>query len=223
MLVDDGQRVVAASSPWRSLLPVFAACGAIGLQAGVGRGVRRIHAERAQRRQQRTVRQVALFAGRDQPAHAPAEIRRRRSGDADLEQFRLERQGLQRRVAAERMPDDAHAFRIADALGEQVADAFDDVLLHAAVAEVAVRGEGVAAAEAGRAAEVGLEDGIAAIREQLRDRVAKSFRDVMIAPLQSKDTTYYRVHLGTFPNRIDAEERARQVTEAGYPVIIIEK
>lgn len=58
---------------------------------------------------------------------------------------------------------------------------------------------------------------------QLRDRVAKSFRDVMIAPLQSKDTTYYRVHLGTFPNRIDAEERARQVTEAGYPVIIIEK
>jgi len=27
----------------------------------------------------------------------------------------------------------------------------------------------------------------------------------------------------SFPNRIGAEERARQVTEAGYPVIIIEK
>lgn len=58
---------------------------------------------------------------------------------------------------------------------------------------------------------------------QLRNRVAKSFRDVMIAPLQSADTTYYRVHLGTFPSRIDAEEQARQVTEAGYSVIIMEK
>lgn len=58
---------------------------------------------------------------------------------------------------------------------------------------------------------------------QLHDRAAKSFRDVMIAPLQSRETTYYRVHLGTFPSRIDAEERARQVTEAGYSVIIMEK
>ena len=58
---------------------------------------------------------------------------------------------------------------------------------------------------------------------QLRDRVAKSFSDVTIAPLQSKDTTYYRVSLGTFSSRADAEERARQLTQAGYSVIIMEK
>ncbi len=58
---------------------------------------------------------------------------------------------------------------------------------------------------------------------QLRDRVAKSFSEVTITPLQSKDTTYYRVSLGTFTSRADAEERARQLTQAGYSVIIMEK
>lgn len=58
---------------------------------------------------------------------------------------------------------------------------------------------------------------------QLRDRAARTFPDVAIAPLQSKDTIYYRVHLGTFPNRAAAEEQARQVTQAGYSVIIMEK
>ena len=58
---------------------------------------------------------------------------------------------------------------------------------------------------------------------QLRDRAAQSFADVAIAPLQSKDTTYYRVHAGTFSNRSDAEERARQMTQAGYSIIIMEK
>jgi peptidoglycan lytic transglycosylase len=59
--------------------------------------------------------------------------------------------------------------------------------------------------------------------QQLRDRVAKSFGDVVIAPLQSKDTTYYRVHLGTFSSRTAAEAQARQVIEAGYSVVIMEK
>jgi rare lipoprotein A len=59
--------------------------------------------------------------------------------------------------------------------------------------------------------------------QQLRDRLAKSFTDVTIAPIQSKDFTYYRVHLGTFSTRTDAEEQARQVTQAGYSVIIMEK
>jgi len=58
---------------------------------------------------------------------------------------------------------------------------------------------------------------------QLRERVAKSFSDVTIAPLQSKATTYYRVSVGTFASRADAEERARQLTQAGYSVIIMEK
>ena len=59
--------------------------------------------------------------------------------------------------------------------------------------------------------------------QQLRNRVAQTFSDVNIAPLQSKDATYYRVNLGTFSNRADAEARARQVSQAGYPVIIMEK
>jgi len=59
--------------------------------------------------------------------------------------------------------------------------------------------------------------------QQLRERLAKSFPDVRIAPLQSRDTTYYRVHLGSFPNRAAAEEQARQVTQAGYSVVIMEK
>jgi len=58
---------------------------------------------------------------------------------------------------------------------------------------------------------------------QLRDRVAASFNDVSIAPLQSRDATYYRVQLGTFSSRADAEARAREIVQAGYSVIILEK
>ncbi|MGE5215642.1 MAG: septal ring lytic transglycosylase RlpA family protein [Chloroflexota bacterium] len=59
--------------------------------------------------------------------------------------------------------------------------------------------------------------------QQLRDRLAKSYGDVMIAPLQSKDATFYRVQLGKFSSRFDAEERARQISQAGYSVIIMEQ
>ena len=58
---------------------------------------------------------------------------------------------------------------------------------------------------------------------QLRDRLAKSFGDVTISPVNANDITYYRVHLGSFPSRADAEERARQISQAGYSVIIMEK
>jgi rare lipoprotein A len=59
--------------------------------------------------------------------------------------------------------------------------------------------------------------------QQLRDRLAKSFSDVTITPLQFKDSNYYRVHLGTFSDRAAAEEQARQLTQSGYSVIIMEK
>lgn len=59
--------------------------------------------------------------------------------------------------------------------------------------------------------------------QQLRDRVKSSFTDVAIVPLQTKDVTYYRVQLGTFANRNAAEERARQLSQSGLPVIIMEK
>jgi rare lipoprotein A len=57
----------------------------------------------------------------------------------------------------------------------------------------------------------------------LRDRLANSYADVSIIPLQAKDVTYYRVQLGTFSNRNAAEERARQLSLAGFPAIILEK
>ena len=58
---------------------------------------------------------------------------------------------------------------------------------------------------------------------QLRELVAKSFSEVAIVPLQAGNGTYYRVQLGNFPSRAAAEEQARRVTQAGYPVIILEK
>jgi rare lipoprotein A len=59
--------------------------------------------------------------------------------------------------------------------------------------------------------------------QQLRERLAKSFANVMISSLQSKDVTFYRVQLGTFSNRGAAEEQARTVSQAGYSVVIMEK
>ena len=59
--------------------------------------------------------------------------------------------------------------------------------------------------------------------QQLRDRIVKNFDGVTITPLQSKDTTYYRVQLGTFSNRRAAEDMAKQLSQAGYSVIVMEK
>lgn len=59
--------------------------------------------------------------------------------------------------------------------------------------------------------------------QQLRDRLAASYADVAILPLLAKDGTYYRVQLGTFSSRNAAEARARQLSEAGFPVLIMEK
>ena len=58
---------------------------------------------------------------------------------------------------------------------------------------------------------------------QLRDRLAESFGEVTISPVNGKDNTYYRVHLGNFSSRAAAEQRAKQVSQAGYSVIIMEK
>ena len=58
---------------------------------------------------------------------------------------------------------------------------------------------------------------------QLRDLVAKTFSGVAIVPLPTRGSTYYRVQLGNFSNRAAAEEQARQVAQAGYAVIILEK
>jgi rare lipoprotein A len=59
--------------------------------------------------------------------------------------------------------------------------------------------------------------------QQVRDRLALSYGDVSIVPLVVKDTTYYRVQLGTFSSRTAAETQARQVARQGFPVMIMEK
>jgi rare lipoprotein A len=59
--------------------------------------------------------------------------------------------------------------------------------------------------------------------QQLRNRLANSYADVSIVPLLAKGATYYRVQLGTFAGRNAAEERARQLSQAGFPVVIMEK
>ena len=58
---------------------------------------------------------------------------------------------------------------------------------------------------------------------QLRDRAARAFPQVSIASLQSKDVTYYRVHLGTYASRSEAEEQARYLAQAGFSAVIMEK
>jgi len=58
---------------------------------------------------------------------------------------------------------------------------------------------------------------------QLRDRVASTFTEVAIVPLNTSTSTFYRVQVGQFSTRSSAEEQARRVTQAGYPVVILEK
>ncbi|HEU4345928.1 MAG TPA: septal ring lytic transglycosylase RlpA family protein [Candidatus Binatia bacterium] len=59
--------------------------------------------------------------------------------------------------------------------------------------------------------------------QQVRDRLADTYADVSIVPLVVKDTTYYRVQLGTFSSRTAAETQARHVARQGFPVMIMEK
>ena len=59
--------------------------------------------------------------------------------------------------------------------------------------------------------------------QQLRDRLQSSYPDVAIVRLQSPHGPYYRVQLGTFPNRAAAEERAHELAQSGYSVIVMEK
>lgn len=68
---------------------------------------------------------------------------------------------------------------------------------------------------------VGL-DNAQKLKEQL-GKVYPQLPEVSILPVHGKDTTYYRVQLGTFSNRRDAEGHARQLARKGFPIIIMEK
>jgi rare lipoprotein A len=57
----------------------------------------------------------------------------------------------------------------------------------------------------------------------LRDRLHGTFSDVAIVPMQSSNGSYYRVQLGTYSSRGEAETKARQLAQRGYSVVIVEK
>lgn len=61
---------------------------------------------------------------------------------------------------------------------------------------------------------------------ELKNRLAKSYLgepEIFIVHFQGKESTYYRVQLGTFPNRRDAEIAAQGLAKDGFPIIIMEK
>jgi len=61
---------------------------------------------------------------------------------------------------------------------------------------------------------------------RLKDQLGKGFAQpsqVAIVPFYTADSTFYRVQVGTFASRRDAEEEARQITRQGLPVVIMEK
>ncbi|MBI2209756.1 MAG: septal ring lytic transglycosylase RlpA family protein [Deltaproteobacteria bacterium] len=62
--------------------------------------------------------------------------------------------------------------------------------------------------------------------QRLKEHLAKSYPrvpDVTIVPVHGKDSIHYRVQLGTFSNRRDAEGHAQQLARKGFPIIIMEK
>ena len=61
---------------------------------------------------------------------------------------------------------------------------------------------------------------------KLKDQLGKGFAqpsEVAIVPFRSNESTYYRVQAGIFSSRGDAEEKAKQFTGQGLPVVIMEK
>jgi rare lipoprotein A len=56
---------------------------------------------------------------------------------------------------------------------------------------------------------------------QVRDRVAGYFRDVKINRVDAGANQYYRVRMGAFATRHDAEARAADTSRLGIPVVIV--
>lgn len=62
--------------------------------------------------------------------------------------------------------------------------------------------------------------------ERLKVQLAASYPEISqasIIPLHGKDATYYRVRLGTFSTRREAEGLGRQLAGNGFSVIVVEK
>ena len=137
----------------------------------------RVDREQAEACRQRRTALVGKIALGHRPTQGPAKVGRRHAGDGDAVQIGLEGHALQRRIAAERSTLYGDACAIADAIVEHKPGALDDVLLHPTIAEIAIGSHQIVAAEAGRAAEIGLEHGVTAIGKELGDcRVARRAR-----------------------------------------------
>jgi rare lipoprotein A len=56
--------------------------------------------------------------------------------------------------------------------------------------------------------------------ETLYASLAEKYSDVLIDEFSTTDTTYWRVRLGKFSSREDAQKKAEELTKAGYTVFI---
>ncbi|MFQ5683741.1 MAG: septal ring lytic transglycosylase RlpA family protein [Candidatus Binatia bacterium] len=59
--------------------------------------------------------------------------------------------------------------------------------------------------------------------QKLQDKLAETYPEVSIVPVQAKDEVYYRVQLGTFASRRNAEFEAHQLGQRGFLAVIMEK
>ena len=57
--------------------------------------------------------------------------------------------------------------------------------------------------------------------ERLRDKLSASYRDVRVDRLEADQRHYYRVRMGAFATRAEAESRARDSARFGLPVIVV--
>jgi rare lipoprotein A len=61
---------------------------------------------------------------------------------------------------------------------------------------------------------------------KLKDQLGKGFAqpsEIAVVPFRTNNSTFYRVQAGIFSSRSDAEEKAKQFTGQGLPVVIMEK
>ena len=59
--------------------------------------------------------------------------------------------------------------------------------------------------------------------QTLHETLAKKYADVSIEEFSTTETTYWRVRVGRFPTRDQAQAKAEELTGAGYTVLITEQ
>jgi rare lipoprotein A len=57
--------------------------------------------------------------------------------------------------------------------------------------------------------------------ERLRDKMTAYYRDVHVDRLEADQRHYYRVRMGAFTTRAEAESRARDAARFGLPIIVV--